>query len=791
MRVNLEWLREWVDFDLQAEQLAEQLTIGGLEVDSIEPIPPTAPGIVVAEVLDTQPHPNAERLNLCTVTDGVKTHSVVCGAPNVSRGLKAAFAPVGSALPDGREIKAIELRGVPSEGMLCSAAELGLSDDAAGLLELDSDAPVGTSLSEYLRLDDMILDIDLTPNRGDCFSVLGVARETAALSGALFKPPQLAAVPASIEDTLGIELTASEACPRFAGRVIRNVATGRISPLWMRERLRRAGLRPIHPIVDVTNYVMLEFGQPLHSYDLSKLAGEISVRFAAAGDNLTLLDGSEIKLKPDVLVIADDSGAIGMAGIMGGEGTAVELSTQDVFLEAAFFSPDAIMGRARRYGLHTDASLRFERGVDPENQVRAIEQATRLLLDITGGDPGPVMVTDDDRYLPKNNPILLRHERLQTVLGVSLKREEVEKSLGVLEMEVEGIESGWSVLPPPFRFDLSIEEDLIEEVGRIVGYDTIPSNPEACPRRLGSSTESRVTDDRIVDLLVDHGYCEIITYSFVDEELEEAINPGVTPVRLANPISQELGVLRRSLWPGLLVTAKQNLSRQQTRLRLFEVGAQFAWEGEGVRETNVLAGLALGRHWPEHWGTEDREVDFFDVKADLEAIFDLTGRGNEIRFAPADHPALMPGQNARILVGDAPLGWLGALHPALEKRLELKTSAILFSLQLEQATISRIPAYQSISRFPSVRRDLALVLDEDISSERVLGCVRDAAGELLQDVTLFDVYRGTSIDSSRKSIALGLIFQNPSRTLTDADADRTVGSVVQLLEREFGATIRS
>jgi phenylalanyl-tRNA synthetase beta chain len=790
MRVNLEWLREWVDFDLQGEQLAEQLTIGGLEVDSVEPIPAIHSGIVVAEVLDTQPHPNAERLNLCTVTDGVKTHPVVCGAPNVSSGLKAAFAPVGSTLPDGRKIETIELRGVASEGMLCSEAELGLSDDAAGLLELDFDAPVGSSISEYLRLDDMILDIDLTPNRGDCFSVLGVARETAALSGALFELPQLTAVPASIEDTLGIELTASEACPRLTGRVIRNVATDRISPLWMRERLRRAGLRPIHPIVDVTNYVMLELGQPLHSYDLSKLAGEISVRFAEVGEKLTLLDGNEIKLKPNVLVIADDSGAIGMAGIMGGEGTSVELSTRDVFLEAAFFSPGAIMGRARSFGLHTDASLRFERGVDPKNQTRAIERATRLLLDITGGDPGPVMVTDNHRYLPKNDPILLRHERLQAVLGMSLKRGEVEESLGLLEMEVEETKSGWSVLPPSFRFDLSIEEDLIEEIGRIVGYDTIPATPEACPRRLGSSTESRVTDDRIVDLLVDKGYCEVITYSFVDEELEEAINPGVTPVRLANPISQELGVLRRSLWPGLLVTAKQNLSRQQTRLRLLEIGTQFAWEEQKVRETSVLAGLALGRHSPEHWGTEDRQVDFFDVKGDLEAIFNLTGRGNDARFIPADHPALMPGQSARILLGDSPLGWIGALHPALEKRLELKTSAILFSLRLEQAIISKIPAYQSFSKYPSVRRDLALVLDEKISSERVLGCVRDAAGELLQDVTLFDLYRGTSIDTSRKSMALGLIFQHSSRTLTDADADRTVGSVVRCLEREIGATIR-
>ena len=479
-----------------------------------------------------------------------------------------------------------------------------------------------------------------------------------------------------------------------------------------------------------------------------------------------------------------------MAGIMGGEGTAVEPTTRDVFFEAAFFSPSAIMGRARRYGLHTDASLRFERGVDPSSQARAIERATKLLVDITGGDPGPLVVTDDDRYLPNHSSIALRHERLQTVLGVSLQPEEVEKSLGVLEMEIERTEDGWSVLPPPFRFDLSIEEDLIEEVGRMVGYDTIPATPETSPRHLGTATETRVTEDRIVDLLTDRGYSEIITYSFVDEELEAAINPGVEPVRLANPISQELRVMRRSLWPGLLVTAKQNLSRQQTRLRLLEVGAQFARGPEGVRETSVLAGLALGRHWPEHWDSDDREVDFYDVKADLEAVFALTGRGDETRFSPTEHPALMPGQSARILVNDEPLGWLGSLHPELQKRLELRNSAILFSLQLEQTTAAKIPAYESFSKFPSVRRDVALVLDEDISSEQVIGCVREAAGDLLQDITLFDIYRGMSIDSRRKSVALGLILQDTSRTLTDADADRAVGSVTRRLEREFGATIR-
>jgi len=558
----------------------------------------------------------------------------------------------------------------------------------------------------------------------------------------------------------------------------------------MRERLRRAGLREIHPVVDVTNYVMLELGQPLHSYDLNKLAKRITVRFAKPPEKLTLLDGTAITLEPDVLVIADGSGAIGMAGIMGGEGTAVEPTTQDVFLEAAFFSPDAIAGRARRFGLHTDASLRFERGVDPAHQVRAIERATRLLLEITGGTPGPVVVTESEPHLPVRAPITLRQDRLEALLGVSLEPGQVEKSLAVLQMDISRITEGWSVVPPAFRFDLSIEEDLIEEVARITGFDNIPATPEASTRHLGKASEVRVTEDRIADRLIDRGYSEIITYSFVDEELEAAINPGAEPARLTNPISQELGVMRGSLWTGLLATAQQNLSRQRSRLRVFEIGTQFSQGAEGVREAGVVAGLALGPQWPEHWESDDREVDFFDIKADLEAVLALTGRGDEVRFSPAEHPALMPGQSARVLIGEDEAGWLGALHPELQKRLELKHSAILFSLQLAQTTLATIPVYKSYSKFPSVRRDIAVVLDEDILSDEVIACVREAAGELLTDITLFDIYRGIAIDSRRKSIALGLILQDTSRTLTDADADRAMGSVTQHLERVLGATIR-
>ena len=790
MRVNLEWLREWVGFDLHADQLAEALTIQGLEVDSVEPAAPDFDGIVVAAVVDVQPHPNADRLTVCEVDAGSGHYSVVCGAPNVTKGLRTAFAPVGSTLPGGCAITPVELRGVASNGMLCSAPELGLGEDASGLLEFSADAPVGTSVRDYLKLEDSILDIDLTPNRGDCFSILGVARETCALNATTLKIPEIAAVPAGGPDTFAVTLEAAEACPRFLGRVIRNVATDRVSPLWLRERLRRAGLRPIHPVVDVTNYVMLELGQPLHSYDLSKLSTAINVRFAKPNEKLTLLDGQGVTLEPDVLVIADESGAIGMAGIMGGQSTAVESSTRDVFLEAAFFAPPIIAGRARRFGLHTDASLRFERGVDPEQQARAIERATGLLLDISGGDPGPLTETLEARYLPKREPIRLRHDRLSTLLGVPLERDEVESKLRLLQLDLAQVDDGWDVTAPSFRFDISIEEDLVEEVGRLIGYDTIPATPESSARHLGAATESQVSNDRIEDLLTARGYAEVINYSFIDEELGSAINPAVDPVRLANPISQDMKVMRRSLWPGLLTTARKNLSRQQNRLRIFEIGTQFAQGTEKVLETSVLAGLAMGAQRPEHWENDDREVDFFDVKADVEAVLALTGRVDDFKFLPEEHPALTPGKSARITLDGEAIGWLGALHPKLQQQLELKSSAIVFAIQLDRAAIARIPAYKSSSKFPWVRRDVAVVLDEEISSDQVLDCVRQAAGDLLQDITLFDIYRGLSIDSRRKSVALGLILQDTSRTLTDADADGALESVTQHLERALGATIR-
>lgn len=791
MRVNLEWLREWVDVAQDADRLAAQLTTAGLEVESVEAVSPPFEGIIVGHVTNLEPHPKADRLKLCEVFDGQSNHPIVCGAPNVEAGMKSAFAPVGAVLPDGSRIESVELRGVRSQGMLCSAKELGLSDDAEGILALEADAPAGVSLRDHLKLDDAVLDIDLTPNRGDCFSVLGVARETAAIEGHALPLRDMVSVPHSIAETFQVSLQAPQGCPRFVGRVIRGMTTGGTSPLWMQERLRRVGLRPIHPVVDVTNYVMLELGQPLHAYDLNRLTGSIVVRFAQPGESLALLGGRELELDPDVLVIADESGAIAMAGVMGGQSTAVEATTADVFLEAAFFSPETVAGRARRYGLHTDASLRFERGVDPQHQARAIERATELLLEIAGGEAGPLTETVAADHVPARQPITLRKERLDSLLGLPLPSEQVDNVLKVLHMDVQPADAGWRVTPPSFRFDLEIEEDLVEEVGRLVGYDNIPATPASGADRLGAASEKRIDEERIADLMVARGYTEVINYSFVDETLEALINPGVQPVYLANPISQDMNVMRRSLWPGLLTTAQQNLSRQQPRVKIFEIGGQFYDGPEGIMEIRVVSGLVTGPALPEHWDSNAREVDYFDVKADAEALLELTGRADPVRFQAAEHPALSAGQTARVVVGETASGWIGVLHPELQRRLEFRHNVVLFALRMDVVGQAEIPTFSAFSKFPWVRRDLAVVVDENVTAEELVAAASEAGGALLQNVVIFDVYRGKAIDSRRKSVALGLILQHTSRTLTDADADRAVQSVTQRLERALRATIRT
>jgi len=791
MRVNLEWLREWVELDGSAVEIGADLTTSGLEIDSVERAAAPLEGIVVAHVVTVDRHPNADRLTVCSVDDGSGRQQVVCGAPNVRAGINVPFARVGARLPNGKAIGAAELRGVRSNGMLCSAKELELPDDSNGLLLLDAGAPIGTSISDYLRLDDTIFEVNVTPNRGDCFSVIGLARELAARRGKDLarRPPPAAAL--KLNDVFPVELRAGADCPRFVGRVLRGLAGDAKTPLWMRERLRRAGLRPIQPIVDVTNYVMLELGQPLHAYDLDKLERGIEVRLASAGEPLMLLDGRAIELVDDVLVIADARGAVGLAGIMGGKRTAVGDDTSAVFLEGAFFAPAAIAGRARRFGLHTDASLRFERGVDPAGQQRAIERATELLLEICGGAAGPLTVAERTADLPKRPSVGLRRERLRAVLGLEVPDRQVEQLLGRLEMRVERSGDSWQVTPPSFRFDIAIEEDLIEEVGRMVGYDHIPATPGSVTERLGLASETVVRGDHLADRLIARGYTEVVTYSFIDPELETAVNPGTRPVELANPIASDMAVLRRSLWPGLINVARLNLSHQRQRFRLFELGPQFVAAADGVEQTTVLAGLVIGSRSPEHWDGATPDLDFFDVKGDVEALLCLTGRADEFRFEVATHPALCPGRTARISLDGHTVGWLGTLHPDLQGRVDKKRTAVLFALQVDAAFAAMVPTFRSYSKFPSIRRDIAIIVDEHVGADALKAAARTAAGELLKDVIVFDVYRGKGIDSRRKSIGLGLILQDASRTLTDEDADKTMRSVMLRLEHEFGAALRT
>jgi len=792
MLINFEWLKDWVDIDGDAERLAEELTTAGLEVEAVTPVHPGFAGVVVARIDDVQPHAHADRLSVCRIDDGSAPRTVVCGAPNAAAGLHVAYAGAGARLPGGRTIEASEIRGVASQGMLCSARELGLADDAGGLLVLDGDAPVGAPLERHLRLaGDAVLDVNITPNRGDCLSALGIAREVAAIRGRPLGGPAPAPVPPDGTRTFAVELAAGPSCPRFAGRVVEEVDIAARTPDWLTERLRRSGLRAIHPVVDVTNYVMLELGQPLHAYSLDALVEPITVRFAAPGEQLTLLDGKSIELDTDVLIIADAEGPVGLAGIMGGARTAVTASTRNVFFESAFFAPAAIHGRARRYGLHTDASLRFERGVDPTQQERAVERATELLHAIAAGRAGPTAVADRPADLPARPAIDLRPAEIEAVLGIGLADRDIGDVLDRLRMGAQKRGDSWSVVPPPFRFDLELEADLIEELARLTGYDNIPAVAGAGSAALGAAPERRVGEDAIADTLVARGYSEAVTYGFIDPDSQAIVDPGATPVRLANPISAEFSVMRGSLWPGLLRAAQQNMTRQRSRLRLFEVGTEFAARGAEIEEARAVAGLAAGEQWPEHWDGERRHVDFFDVKGDVEALLALTGAARDFEFVPGTHAALNPSQAARIRGGGIDIGWIGTLHPRVQKHFELKTGTVLFTLQIEHAFASHITSYSRFSKFPSVRRDLAVVVPEEVSVATLVRHAHAAAGELLQSVVVFDLYRGGGIDSSRKSIGLGLILQDVSRTLTDEDAGRAVDAVMHRLEHELGATIRT
>ena len=789
MKISTQWLGDWVTSPLAEDELGQRLTMAGLEVDAIEPVAPELDGVIVARVVAADTHPNADRLSLCRIDTGTGEASVVCGAGNVRAGLTVAYAAPGAVLPGDRRIENAVIRDVASAGMLCSAVELGLGEDAGGLIELPAQAPIGASLRDYLQLDDHVIDIELTPNRGDCLSVIGVAREVAALTGAPMRAVAVDAVPARGDEKFPVTLEMPHGCPRYAGRIIRGVDAGQPTPLWMVERLRRAGIRSISAVVDVTNYVMLELGQPMHGFDLDRLDGGIVVRNGREGEHLELLDGQTIDLDTDTLVIADAERAVALAGVMGGAATGVEAHTQNVFLESAYFDPITLAGVARRYRLHTDASHRFERGVDFTGQERAVERATDLIVQICGGEPGPTTVAEVPESLPVRAAIPFRYAAIERVLGITLAPERVRASFEALDCVVAGADEGLSVTPPAFRFDLELEADLLEELARIVGYDNIPATLPTTTMRLPTASVRRDRDEAIRAQLIALGYYEAVTYSFINEQDCLAVAPDKRPHELENPISSDMSVMRTSLWPGLLKAASYNLNRQADNIRFFELGLVFEHTDKGLEQRHVLAGIALGKVRPEQWGAAPEKIDYFDIKQDVENVLGRLGQALPRWQAGAD-PALHPGQSAQLSLDGTIAGQVGVLHPALARHFDLAPRAVLFELELERLPSNKVPAFEPISKFPSVRRDLSVVVDLEIAAGAILDAAREAAGDSLKYLQLFDEYRGQGIDSDKKSLTIGSLFQARSSTLRDEEIEATMERVMATLRADFGGTLR-
>ncbi len=792
MKFSEQWLREWVNPAISTDELVAQITMAGLEVDGVEAAGGEFSGVVVCEILEAEQHPNADKLRVCKVSAGGEAIQVVCGAPNARPGIKVPFAQVGAVLPGDFKIKKAKLRQVESFGMLCAAAELGISEDNDGILELAADAPLGQDIREYFGLDDQIIEVDLTPNRGDCLSLAGLAREVGVLNKAPVSAVEVAAIAPQTDDRFPVEIEAGQGCARYVGRVIRNINPAAETPLWMQERLRRSGIRSIDPVVDVTNYVMLELGQPMHAFDLNRLEGGIRVRMAETGEKLTLLDGQEIELKSDTLVIADHSKALAMAGIMGGEDSGVSTETVDILLESAWFNPIQIAGRARSYGLHTDSSHRFERGVDHALQVKASERATQLLLEIVGGQPGPVIEVTSDQHLPKLAEVQLRAERIKKLLALDIPAAEVEEIISRLGMEITPAGEGvWSVKVPSYRFDVSLEEDLLEELARIYGYNNLPVSSSTATIELKPQTEIRKPLSELRRVLTTRGYQEAITYSFVEPKLQQIFDKQHQAVELANPISADMAVMRTTLWPGLIRALQYNQNRQQGRIRLFESGQRFIPENGSLTQDNVIAGVVCGSRYPEGWSAKAQPVDFFDVKADLEALLSLGGCPEQYRFEAATHDALHPGQTARIERDGKLVGYLGALHPSISSELGLNGTVYLFELALAEIENGVLPAFEELSKFPETRRDLAVLVDESVPVAKLFEVARNEGGEWLKNVTLFDVYQGEGIENGKKSLALGLTWQHPSRTLNEDEVNEVFAAIVSAMQSAFSATLRS
>jgi phenylalanyl-tRNA synthetase beta chain len=793
MKVSENWLREWVNPSISSDDLVAQITLAGLEVDEVLPVASAFSGVVVGEIISAEPHPNADKLQVCQVSDGIEAFQVVCGAPNARAGIKIPFAKIGAVLGADFKIKKAKLRQVESFGMLCSASELGLSDDHDGIMELPSSAKVGEDFRAFLGLDDQIIDVDLTPNRSDCLSVAGLAREVGVLNKTDVTPVNVIPAQVVIDDTFSVRVDAADACPRYLGRVVRGVDVSAQTPLWMVEKLRRSGIRSIDPIVDITNFVMLELGQPMHAFDLANLSGSVVVRMATAGEKITLLDGQAIALREDTLLIADEKTPLAIAGVMGGKGSGVNEETKDIFLESAFFTPLALAGKARSYGLHTDSSHRFERGVDATLQEKAIERATALVVEIAGGQVGPITHAVNEASLPEAAVVTLRRKKLDQYLAMSIDKDLVTDILTRLGLEmIEVTDEAWLTKAPSHRFDIAIEADLIEEVARIYGYDNLPSSMPQAAVNFTPLSETKAQIQVLRSILVSQGYQEAVTYSFIDPVLSKQFLPEIEPVPLANPISADMGVMRPSLVPGLVRAYLHNQNRQQSRVRLFETGRRFIGSVDALDKLDQqqqISGLIAGSRDAEAWYHNSEKVDFYDLKAHVEALFALND-GGKPSYEPSNCVFLHPGRSADIFVEGKFVGVMGELHPQLSKELGVNQPLYVFDIALSAVLQASLPEYKAVSKFPEVRRDLALLVDRAVAVSELEKVILSSAGDALKSVLVFDVYQGQGIDETKKSVALGLTWQHPSHTLSDEEVNNSVEQTVAALFDQLGAVVR-
>lgn len=788
MKASISWLKSLCPTDLSIDDIVRRLTMAGLEVDGVEPASKPWTHVVVGEVLSVTQHPDADKLNVCEVTDGESTYQVVCGATNVRTGLKVPFARVGAVIGDDFRIQQAKLRGVDSHGMLCGADELGLSDERDGLMELPDHVVTGSDVADLLSLPDHVVEVDLTPNRGDCLSITGLARELGVLSQTTVRTVDCEAVDPESDETHDVHLSAPEGCPCYVGRVIEHVDVTKPTPMWMVERLRRSGIRSIDAIVDITNYVMLELGQPMHAFDRDQLVGEIDVRMAHPGEQLVLLDGKTLTLSDDVLVIADQEKALALAGIMGGEHSGISERTTTVFLESAYFDPITIAGKARRYGLHTDASARFERGVDWQLAERACQRATALILDICGGVPGPVMITDNEQALPTLQVVTLTHARIKQQLKIELASETIQQMLQALGFDVDVTSDGFRCVAPSWRFDIAIEQDLIEEIARIYGYNNLPTSLPAQALTMAAVPEAETPLMRLKHYLVDQDVQEAVTYSFVDPAMQALLGDGVQGVRLANPIASNLAEMRRSLMPGLVEAVRHNVNRQAPRVRVFETGQCFVSSGDQLDQSERLGIALYGQQAPLHF-SGDRLVDFFDLKGIVEGLGMVNG-GGSLSWSSGEHPALAPGQTARVSMNGQSIGIVGRLHPRLARELDLPKPLFLADLNLSPLLSGQVTAFKAISRYPRVLRDLAVVVDDSIAWQQIVDAVESLGDSRIQSVELFDVYRGTGVPEGCQSLALSLSLQDPEKTLDDVAIQEMVDQVVRTLGEQTGAELR-